>query len=71
MRIGYDAKRYFHNCTGLGNYSRTLVNGMMAQYPEHEYSLFDKNAPKHLDLPASIVSKRKSAFFWRQNITRL
>ncbi len=66
MRIGYDAKRYFHNCTGLGNYSRTLVNGMMAQYPEHEYSLFDKNAPKHLDLPASIVSKRKSAFFWRQ-----
>jgi len=66
MRIGYDAKRYFHNRTGLGNYSRTLVNGMMAQYPAHEYSLFDKKAPKHIDLPAQIVSKRNTALFWRQ-----
>lgn len=28
MKIGFDAKRYFHNHTGLGNYSRTLVAGL-------------------------------------------
>ena len=28
IRIGFDAKRYFHNRTGLGNYSRWLINGL-------------------------------------------
>ncbi len=28
MKIGFDAKRYFHNRTGLGNYSRTLVEAV-------------------------------------------
>ena len=26
MKIGYDAKRAFENQTGLGNYSRDLIN---------------------------------------------
>ena len=29
MKIGFDAKRYFHNFSGLGNYSRDLVNGII------------------------------------------
>lgn len=41
MKIGFDAKRYYHNYTGLGNYSRTLVRALQAQYPEHEYELYD------------------------------
>ncbi|MFZ8932804.1 MAG: glycosyltransferase family 4 protein [Bacteriovoracaceae bacterium] len=28
MRIGYDAKRAFHNLRGLGNYSRELIRGV-------------------------------------------
>lgn len=28
MKIAFDAKRYYHNHTGLGNYSRTLVSGL-------------------------------------------
>ncbi len=28
MKIGFDAKRYFNNQTGLGNYSRWLINGV-------------------------------------------
>lgn len=43
MRIGYDAKRYFFNNTGLGNYSRTLVEAVQ-QYPEAEITLYSPNA---------------------------
>ncbi len=40
LRIGLDAKRAFNNGTGLGNYSRFVINGLMKQFPEHEYFLF-------------------------------
>ncbi len=40
MRIAFDAKRYFNNATGLGFYSRTLVNGLRAFFPENEYLLY-------------------------------
>jgi glycosyltransferase involved in cell wall biosynthesis len=40
LRIGFDAKRLFNNFTGLGNYSRTLVNNLVHYYPEQEYHLF-------------------------------
>jgi len=46
MRIGYDAKRIFHNFTGLGNYSRSLVEMMAKFYPRNSYLLFNpKPAP--------------------------
>jgi glycosyltransferase involved in cell wall biosynthesis len=66
MRIGFDAKRYFHNQTGLGNYARTLVNGFIHNYPEHQTILFDKKAPKVFSLPANVVRKSGFAPFWRQ-----
>ncbi|MFZ1704990.1 MAG: glycosyltransferase family 1 protein [Saprospiraceae bacterium] len=40
MVIAFDAKRLFHNFTGLGNYSRTLVKNLQFFYPEHSYHLF-------------------------------
>ena len=40
MRIGFDAKRIFHNFRGLGNYSRTLVEGLQKYYPDNEYLLY-------------------------------
>jgi glycosyltransferase involved in cell wall biosynthesis len=40
VRIAFDAKRYFNNATGLGFYSRTLVNGLRAFFPENEYLLY-------------------------------
>lgn len=38
--IAFDAKRLFHNFTGLGNYSRTLVKNLQTYFPQHEYHLF-------------------------------
>ncbi len=40
MKIGYDGKRAVFNNTGLGNYSRLLIDVMSKRYPEHEYVLF-------------------------------
>lgn len=42
MRVGFDAKRYFHNQSGLGNYSRDLVDTLIQQYPETKFLLLDK-----------------------------
>ena len=40
MQIGFDAKRSFRNFTGLGNYSRTLLETLADYYPENTYRLF-------------------------------
>ena len=40
MNIGYDAKRLFLNDSGLGNFSRTLVEDMRQLYPTDEITLF-------------------------------
>lgn len=42
MKIAYDAKRYYHNKTGLGNYSRTLVTAVSQQYDDVEPILYDE-----------------------------
>ena len=43
MKIAYDAKRFFHNLSGLGNYSRDLIRILAEHYPENEYILLSKN----------------------------
>jgi glycosyltransferase involved in cell wall biosynthesis len=40
MRIGFDAKRAFHNRTGLGNYSRSTLTQLSRYFPEAEQFLF-------------------------------
>lgn len=49
MNIGFDAKRAFHNTTGLGHYSRTLIASLAKFYPRHQYFLFN---PK----PSGLIS---------------
>lgn len=46
MRIGFDAKRAFSNNTGLGNYSRTIINALCRHFPENEYSLYTPSQGK-------------------------
>jgi len=41
MRIGFDAKRAFHNATGLGNYSRDVIRLFTNQWPNAEFFLLD------------------------------
>ena len=58
MKIGFDAKRLFHNDTGLGNYSRTLVRNLVHLYPEHEYHLFTPSIKKSAELAFFNDAKR-------------
>lgn len=40
MNIGFDAKRLFNNFTGLGNYSRTIIDILTEYFPENNYWLY-------------------------------
>ena len=60
MIIGFDAKRAFHNFTGLGNYSRTLIDTLAHFYPENSYCLF---TPK-----INVSDKRVSTFLSGKNL---
>lgn len=41
IKIGFDAKRLYHNRTGLGNYSRDLLRILKTYYPKNKYVLFN------------------------------
>lgn len=43
MKIAYDAKRFFHNASGLGNYSRDLVRILATNFTVNQYFLLNKN----------------------------
>jgi glycosyltransferase involved in cell wall biosynthesis len=50
MKIGFDAKRAFCNASGLGNYSRNLLQNLFQFFPENEYLLFTPRAQdRHWD----------------------
>lgn len=40
MKLGFDAKRLYNNFTGLGNYSRTTIDILTAEYPDNDYYLY-------------------------------
>ena len=46
MKIAFDAKRITHNATGLGNYSRFVVNGLAAAYPALSLQLYSPSKGK-------------------------
>lgn len=48
MKIGYDAKRAFRNNTGIGNYSRFIIEGIGRDYPDDRLMLY---TPKLTDNP--------------------
>lgn len=47
MILGFDAKRLFHNTSGLGNYSRTLLRDLSTHHPENTYHLFSPSISHH------------------------
>ncbi len=75
-RIGFDAKRAYHNTTGLGHYSRTLIQSLATCYPEHQYYLLNPKPANRLFTPSftnvfEIQPKRLIdkllRSFWRSN----
>lgn len=56
MKIAFDAKRLFHNYTGLGNYSRTLVQNLATYFPEEHLHLFTPE----------VTENERTSFFLQQ-----
>jgi glycosyltransferase involved in cell wall biosynthesis len=52
MKIGFDAKRAFHNATGLGHYSRDTIRHVAQRFPDATCYLFN---PAPASLPASLA----------------
>ncbi len=48
MTIGFDAKRAFLNATGLGNYSRTIIQNMCTTYPDYSFYAFTPKAQQNI-----------------------
>ncbi|MCE6990454.1 glycosyltransferase family 1 protein [Dyadobacter sp. CY323] len=78
MRIGFDAKRAFANKTGLGNYSRFVLNALMTFEKQHEYdaytpkdnqNLFPDFPKSSIHFPETFLDKKLSAFWRYSNIT--
>ena len=77
MRIGFDAKRFFHNSRGLGNYSRDTVRVLSEFYPENHYFLFNPKEKHRVNatippngteiLPLSFFAK-KIPSLWRSRL---
>ncbi|MFV0484035.1 MAG: glycosyltransferase family 4 protein [Bacteroidales bacterium] len=61
MKLAYDAKRITNNYTGLGNYSRFVVNNLAEQYTEDRFLLFSPDEAK----PAmrELISKSENIEF--------
>ena len=63
MKIAFDAKRAFHNNTGLGNYSRFVIEALLKYFPENEYFAYSpKSSNREIGI-RGVIPKNK--FLWR------
>ncbi len=61
MNIGFDAKRAYHNGTGLGHYSRTLLQSLAEYYPEHQYYLFNPKSSHSFEVKGNNIHEIQPA----------
>jgi glycosyltransferase involved in cell wall biosynthesis len=50
MRIGFEAKRFFTNFTGLGNYARFVVDALSEFNPHDHYTLYSPKTRSHPEI---------------------
>ncbi|MEI6865947.1 glycosyltransferase family 1 protein [Flavicella sp.] len=66
MRIGFDAKRIYHNFTGLGNYSRDLVSLLSKFQSKNVYLLYNPKKKKidRLKESGNLIERLPKSKFW-------
>jgi glycosyltransferase involved in cell wall biosynthesis len=78
MNIGFEAKRIFTNMTGLGNYSRFVVNALSEFQPDNRYFLYTPRKTSNTEvnetvsrenvevvIPGKLFRASKSVSLWR------
>ena len=71
MKLGFDAKRFYNNATGLGNYSRNLISALDHEGLRSDITLFTPNVKREFEqLHASnsdrTVMPPRNKKLWRQ-----
>lgn len=68
MRIGFDAKRIFHNRTGLGNYGRDVIRILTDHARDYELVLYNTRHPKTSKLAAytDITVRYPVSWIWKR-----
>ncbi len=61
MKLAFDAKRITHNGTGLGNYSRFVVNALADGFPNDSYHLYSPDKGK--DHLRALVPERENVIY--------
>ncbi|HEY0741459.1 MAG TPA: glycosyltransferase family 1 protein [Chryseosolibacter sp.] len=57
MNIGFEAKRFFTNYTGLGNYSRFVIDALSQTYPQNNLYLYSPRVVDHVENQAILTRK--------------
>ncbi|WP_316797983.1 glycosyltransferase family 1 protein [Pedobacter frigidisoli] len=72
LKIGYDGKRAANNLTGLGNYSRSLIEAIASQFPKSQYLVYTPKAKKAKQIDTFFENKniqlklpKNGTFLWR------
>ncbi|WP_316822372.1 glycosyltransferase family 1 protein [Pedobacter gandavensis] len=50
MKIGFDGKRAANNLTGLGNYSRSLIEYLAEFFPQNQYFVYTPKVKEHAQI---------------------
>ncbi|WP_316824997.1 glycosyltransferase family 1 protein [Pedobacter miscanthi] len=72
MKIGYDGKRAANNLTGLGNYSRSLIEHLAHQFPQNQYLIYSPKVKQAKQIDAFLEKEnielklpKNGTFLWR------
>ncbi|RZL49507.1 MAG: glycosyltransferase family 1 protein [Pedobacter sp.] len=72
LKIGFDGKRAANNLTGLGNYSRSLIEQLANEFPANEYFIYAPRVKENIQKLAvfkqpniHLVLPNQSKFLWR------
>lgn len=71
MKIAFDAKRAAQNRTGLGNYSRFVIEGLSRYCPDNEYLLYAPSPRKarllgHLPEQSNCTISYPKGYLWKK-----
>lgn len=69
MIIGFDAKRAFHNTSGLGNYSRDIIRILCSQFPENDYLLYNprrRSTELWIEKKSNIIIRYPDRWLWQK-----
>ncbi|TDG36809.1 glycosyltransferase family 1 protein [Pedobacter changchengzhani] len=72
LKIGFDGKRAANNLTGLGNYSRSLIEQLATKYPKNDYFVYTPTVKSSFQIDTFFNNEhvklklpKNGSFLWR------